>query len=198
MPNDMEKDLPKIGEQEEADTAPPSSAQETEDNNPPVSPEPAGTCSEAAQHRPAKRRHRVLRWCLGVPAGLILCFLIVFFGMLYIPLFRDTRDWYVMMTYHTSNPWLATAFLPHSTVEEILDSHKVVAPGGNTDPNQIKPVGPAPVSPSSISGPTGTNPSDSSPDPTPPEPIQLPAFGTSDVPVPWSMRTRESRSWKSD
>ncbi len=181
MPNDMEKDLPKTEEQEEADTASLSSAQEPEDSNPPVSSEPTGTCSEAAQYRPAKRRHRVLRWCLGVPAGLILCFLIAFFGMLYIPLFRDTRDWYVLMTYHTSNPWLATAFLPRSTVEEILDSHKVVAPGGNTDPNQIKPAGPAPASPSSASGQIETNPSDSSPDPAPPEPVRLPAFGTSDV-----------------
>lgn len=181
MPDDMETYFPKIEEQEESDTAPLSSTQEPEDSHPPVSPETVGTRNKAAH---ARRPNAAIGFSAGVSAfrpGLILCFLIAFFGMLYIPLFRDTRDWYVMMTYHTSNPWLATAFLPHSTVEGILNSHKVVAPGGNTDPNQIKPAGPAPVSPSSASDSSGTNPPDSTSEPTPPEPVQLPAFGTSDV-----------------
>ena len=193
----IQENFPEMENNEEESADLLSSAQETGDDLLPVSQETVEVQEEAVHTRPAKRRH-ILRWCLGVPAGLILCFLIAFFGMLYILLFQDTRDWYVMMTYHTSNSWLATAFLPRSTVEEILNANKVVAPEGSTDPNLVKPVGPVPKTSSSSAEPSASNPSESKtsgsdisvfppssadpvPPPTQPEPVQLPAFGTSDI-----------------
>lgn len=136
-------------------------------------PPPSSQKREKPAHaKKPKRWKRVLGWCLGVPAGLIGAFLVAFFAMLYIPLFRETRDWYVLMTSQTSNPWLATAFLPDATVQAILEANRVEAPEGSTDPGLVKPVVPAPAPEPPASGESA---------PPEPEPVPLPAFGVSDT-----------------
>jgi exopolysaccharide biosynthesis protein len=149
-----------------------ASSSSSQDRRPAV---PAARKAPGKRRKPAhakklKRWKRVLRWCLGVLTGLIFALLAAFFGMLYIPLFQEARDWYVLMTSQTSNPWLATAFLPDATVQAILEANRVEAPQGSTDPDLVKPVIPLPKPEPPASGES-----------VPPEPEPLPAFGASDA-----------------
>lgn len=80
----------------------------------------------------------ILKW-VGIGfGGLIGVALIGFFVFLWTPLFPNARAQYVMMTYHTSNPWLCTAFLPDSTVQRILNENRVEEPEGSTNPDLIQ------------------------------------------------------------
>ena len=142
--------------------------------------QPGKRSGRPAHARKRKRWKLILGWCVAVPAGLLGCFVIAFFGILYIPWFQETRDWYVLMTSQTSNPWLATAFLPDATVEAILHANRVDAPEGSTDPGLVKPVTPAPA-PETPSSDTENPPVSGEPSLPEPEPIPLPAFGTSDT-----------------
>ena len=82
--------------------------------------------SSARHVKPKKKRRwwqRVLIWT-GVGLGGILllvvcCFLVVF----YTPFFPQTRDKYILMTYHTSNPWRDTAFFSDATISRVLEDN---------------------------------------------------------------------------
>lgn len=125
--------------------------------------------SSARHVKPKKKRRwwqRVLIWT-GVGLGGILllvvcCFLVVF----YTPFFPQTRDKYILMTYHTSNPWLATAFFSDATISRVLEENKVIAPEGETDPNLIKPGGATSAPDPTL--PTGTSPTGGEPPSRPP------------------------------
>lgn len=92
----------------------------------------------AVQNGKLQKFLRVLKWVGISLGGLLGAALIGFFVFLYTPLFPEARAQYVMMTYHTSNPWLCTAFLPEATVERILNENRVEAPEGETDPDLIQ------------------------------------------------------------
>lgn len=81
---------------------------------------------------------KILKW-VGIGLGsLIGVALIGFFVFLYSPFFPKARAQYVMMTYHTSNPWLCTAFLPEKTLNRILEENRVEEPEGSTNPDLIQ------------------------------------------------------------
>lgn len=116
--------------------------------------------TQRLQHGKPKQKKpwwkRVLFWTgisLASVLGLVICgFLVVF----YTPFFTTTRDKYILMTYHTSNPWLATAFFSDETIAQVLEENKVVAPEGSTNPDLIRPGGAA--SSSQPAGPSQTEP----------------------------------------
>ena len=121
---------------------------------------------------PKKWWKRALFWTgislaslLGV---VICCFLVVF----YTPFFPQTRDKYILMTYHTSNPWLATAFFSDETISRVLEENKVIAPEGETNPDLIRPGG-------TSSLPQATEPSGTQPSVTEPAPTTQPTFPVS-------------------
>ena len=147
--------------------------------------------SSARHVKPKKKRRwwqRVLIWT-GVGLGGILllvvcCFLVVF----YTPFFPQTRDKYILMTYHTSNPWLATAFFSDATISRVLEENKVIAPEGETDPNLIKPGGATSAPDPTL--PTGTSPTGGEPtqpptetQPAPTQPTTRPTTGAFDTEV---------------
>ncbi len=70
----------------------------------------------------------------GLLGAVVVGFLVVF----YTPFFPDARTQYILMTLHTSNPWLATAFFSEETISQVLEENKVEAPEGNTDPGLIQ------------------------------------------------------------
>lgn len=115
--------------------------------------------AQRPQHNKPKQKKpwwkRVLFWTgisLASVLGLVICgFLVVF----YTPFFTKTRDKYILMTYHTSNPWLATFFFSDETIAQVLEENKVVAPEGVTDPNLIRP---GVATSSQPGGPSGTEP----------------------------------------
>ncbi len=81
---------------------------------------------------------KFLKW-FGIGLGSLVGLAVIgFFVFLYAPFFPKARAQYVMMTYHTSNPWLCTAFLPEKTIERILNENRVEEPEGFTDPNLIQ------------------------------------------------------------
>lgn len=76
------------------------------------------------------------------------------------------------MTYHTSNPWLATAFFSDETISRVLEENKVIAPEGETNPDLIRPGG-------TSSLPQATEPSGTQPSVTEPAPTTQPTFPVS-------------------
>ncbi|MBP3382203.1 MAG: phosphodiester glycosidase family protein [Clostridia bacterium] len=83
-----------------------------------------------------------LRW-IGIGLGALIAVAVIgFFVFLYSPFFPKARAQYVMMTYHTSNPWLCTAFLPDKMLNRILEENRVEEPEGFTDPDLIQIVKP--------------------------------------------------------
>jgi len=81
---------------------------------------------------------KVLKWVGISLGGIVAVALIGFFVFLYSPFFPTARAQYVMMTYHTSNPWLCTAFLSEERIEKILNENRVEEPEGFTDPDLIQ------------------------------------------------------------
>lgn len=82
----------------------------------------------------------VLKW-VGISLGGILAVVIIgFLTVFYTPFFPDTRTQYILMTYHTSNRWLATVFFSDEMVEQVLRDNRVEAPEGSTDVGLIQTV----------------------------------------------------------
>lgn len=81
---------------------------------------------------------KTLKW-LGISVGGILALVVAFFlTMFYTPLFPEMRTQYILMTLHTSNPWLATAFFSQETIDRVMQENRVEEPEGFTDPNLIQ------------------------------------------------------------
>lgn len=80
---------------------------------------------------------RILGWT-GVGLGGLVALIVAFFlVMFYTPFFTEWRNQYILMTYHTSNPWLCTTFFSQETIEAVLKENGTQAPDGETDPDLI-------------------------------------------------------------
>lgn len=116
-----------------------------------VSPEEEVLRSEGDEEQPKKKnvpRHgkqrerkplwlRILGWT-GVGLGGLVVLIVAFFLIVfYTPFFPNWRNQYILMTYHTSNPWLCTTFFSQETIEAVLAENGTQAPEGETDPDLI-------------------------------------------------------------
>lgn len=100
----------------------------------------------ATKHKGGRRFLAILKW-FGIGVGGVLALVIAFFlTMFYTPLFPEMRTQYILMTLHTSNPWLATAFFSQETIDRVVEENRVVEPEGSTDTNLIQ-----------VAATTGTN-----------------------------------------
>ena len=87
-----------------------------------------------------RRLLKVLNW-VGISVGGILAVVILgFLTVFYTPFFPAARTQYILMTLHTSNPWLATAFFSQETIDRVLEENRVEAPDENTNVNLVTPV----------------------------------------------------------
>lgn len=85
-----------------------------------------------------KRVLKILKW-VGIGIGGILAVIVIgFLTVFYTPFFPKARTQYVLMTLHTSNPWLATFFFSQETIDKIVEDNRVEAPVGSTDTGMIK------------------------------------------------------------
>ena len=84
------------------------------------------------------RLRKILKWT-GIGLGGVVAVVVVgFLTMFYTPFFPEARTQYILMTLHTSNPWLATVFFSEETINEVVEANKVVEPEGNTNTNLIQ------------------------------------------------------------
>lgn len=106
----------------------------------------------ATENKAVLRFLKILKWT-GISVGGVLALAIAFFlTMFYTPLFPEMRTQYILMTLHTSNPWLATAFFSQETIDRVVEENRVVEPEGSTDTNLIQ-VG---TTPSTTGGTTAS------------------------------------------
>lgn len=101
---------------------------------------------EPVDAAPVRRSFRIGRLFAGIGIGLaaVIAVIVIFFLiMFYSPWMPEARDQYIMMTYHTSNPWLCTWFFSEETIEKVLADNTIVEPEGeiNTDLIQTTPGG---------------------------------------------------------
>ncbi len=76
---------------------------------------------------------KILKWA-GISLGGVLAAAVAFFLiMFYTPLFPQMRTQYILMTLHTSNPWLATTFFSEETINRVVEENRVEQPEGSTD-----------------------------------------------------------------
>ncbi len=90
---------------------------------------------------PTKPTTVVKRVFAGIGIGLlslIVLIVAVFLFIFYSPWTHEYRDQYIMMTYHTSNPWLCTWFFSQETIDEVLrnNSFKEPEPVVPNEPNE--------------------------------------------------------------
>lgn len=88
-------------------------------------------------------KHRIAAICkwVGISVGGILAVIILgFLTVFYTPFFPAARTQYILMTLHTSNPWLATVFFSQETIDRVVEENRVEAPDENTDVNLIQPI----------------------------------------------------------
>ncbi len=85
---------------------------------------------------------RILGWTGVGFGGLIVLTVAFFLVMFYTPLMPDMRSQYILMTYHTSNPWLCTTFFSQETIEAVLAANGTQAPDSDFDPDLILPLEP--------------------------------------------------------
>lgn len=80
---------------------------------------------------------RILGW-IGVGLGGIVVLVVAFFlFMFYTPFLPSWRNQYILMTYHTSNPWLCTTFFSQETIESVLAENGTQVPDSEFDPDLI-------------------------------------------------------------
>ena len=81
---------------------------------------------------------KVLKW-VGIGIGGLLAVIVIgFLTVFYTPFFPKARTQYVLMTLHTSNPWLATFFFSQETIDKIVEDNRVESPDGSTDIGMVK------------------------------------------------------------
>lgn len=85
-----------------------------------------------------KRIGIIAAWVGGSLVALVAVAALCLVLLLNTDILPDLRDQYVLMTYHTSNPWLCTAFAPAETIERILHENRVEQPDENTDTGLIQ------------------------------------------------------------
>lgn len=80
---------------------------------------------------------RILGWT-GVGLGGAVALIVAFFlTVFYTPFLPEMRNQYILMTYHTSNPWLCTTFFSQETIDAVLAENGTQAPEGTTNPDLI-------------------------------------------------------------
>lgn len=80
---------------------------------------------------------RIVGWT-GVGLGGAVALIVAFFlFMFYTPFLSEWRSQYILMTYHTSNPWLCTTFFSQDTIESVLAANGTQAPDEDTNPDLI-------------------------------------------------------------
>ncbi len=95
----------------------------------------------------------VLKW-VGISVGGVLAVVVLgFLTVFYTPFFPEARTQYILMTLHTSNPWLATTFFSEETINRVVEENRVEEPEGNTNTDLIQ-VGATTSSTSSTSSTT--------------------------------------------
>ena len=85
-----------------------------------------------------KRIGIIAAWVGGGLVALVLVAALCLVLLLNTDILPEVRDQYVLMTYHTSNPWLCTAFAPPATIERILYENRVEQPDENTNTDLIQ------------------------------------------------------------
>ena len=87
------------------------------------------------------RRHPVLKAILAVLLALILLLAGSIAFILYGPN-TELRDLYVTTFLQTSAmKFMATAFLPEATIQEILENNRVIPPSEASDPSKVQIAG---------------------------------------------------------
>lgn len=97
--------------------------------------------SERKNNEKVSVKHRllaVLKWTGISIGGLLAVVILGFLTVFYTPFFPAARTQYILMTLHTSNPWLATAFFSQETIERVETENRVEEPEGSTDINLIQ------------------------------------------------------------
>ncbi len=104
--------------------------------------------------RPHKRRKRrkskkpltplrvflkVLKWIGITLLSLILVIVIGFLTIFYSPWFTEVRDRYILMTYKTSNSWLATTFFSQEFIDRVFLENGAVEPDKDVDTDLVGP-----------------------------------------------------------
>ncbi len=103
---------------------------------------------------PVKPSSVVKRVFAGIGIGLlsvIVLIVAVFLFIFYSPWTHEYRDQYILMTYHTSNPWLCTWFFSQDTIDTVLENNSFKEPEPTPDPVPDVPDEPdVPVEPQPI------------------------------------------------
>lgn len=90
------------------------------------------TVKKRARHAaPTKPTTVVKRVFGGIGIALLSVIVLVvatFLFIFYSPWTHEYRDQYILMTYHTSNPWLCTWFFSQETIDEVLDNNSFKEP----------------------------------------------------------------------
>lgn len=85
-----------------------------------------------------QRAVKILKWVGISLGGLVAVVVLGFLTVFYTPFFPEARTQYILMTLHTSNPWLATVFFSEETINQVVEANKVVEPEGNTNTDLIQ------------------------------------------------------------
>ncbi len=100
-----------------------------------------GKKPQEATEKPVTVKARVLtalKW-VGIGIGGVLAVVVLgFLTVFYTPFFPEARTQYILMTLHTSNPWLATVFFSEETINRVVEENRVVEPEGNTNTDLIQ------------------------------------------------------------
>lgn len=100
--------------------------------------------TEIPEEKPRKRKAGkiIKRIFLGIGITLLSLILIIvstFLFIFYSPWTHELRDRYVLMTYNTSNSWLATWFFSQKTIDRIFENNGSIEPEGDVDTSIIMP-----------------------------------------------------------
>ena len=80
---------------------------------------------------------RILDWTGVGLGGLVVLIVAFFLTVFYTPFLPEMRSQYILMTYHTSNPWLCTTFFSQETIEAVLAENGTQAPDSGSNPDLI-------------------------------------------------------------
>lgn len=90
----------------------------------------------------ARRFLKICKWCGISIAGVLAIIVLGFLTVFYTPFFPAARTQYILMTLHTSNPWLATAFFSQETIDQVVQENRVESPDEDTDVHLVQTAAP--------------------------------------------------------